>query len=91
MHTWYDSGEDVESFVIPLLLYANPTCASGCEVLRKSVLERDALFMGWIGLEAFPCFLIRRASVDGRWRRNSFEAGDSVADEMRIFILRLVG
>ena len=43
----YASGKDVESFVMPLLLCDNPTCASGCQVFRKSVLERDALFMGW--------------------------------------------
>ena len=55
--------------MIPLLLYDNPTCASGCQVLRKSVLDRDALFIDWIGLEVFPCLLIQRASVDDRWRR----------------------
>ena len=55
--------------MIPLLPYDNPTCASGCQVLWKSVLDRDALFMDWIRLEVFPCVLIRRASVDCRWRR----------------------
>ena len=53
-------------------------------MLRKLILKCDALFTGGIGLEALPCFLIWRASVDGRWRRDSFDAADSVADEMRI-------
>ena len=56
MHTWYASGKDVESFVKPLLLCENPTCARGCQVFRKSVLERDALFMGWIVM-SFLVFL----------------------------------
>ena len=39
------------SFVRLLLLYAIPTCASGCQVLRKSILKCDALITGGIGLE----------------------------------------
>ena len=44
MNTCYVSVEDVEFFMMPLLPYDNPTCASGCQVLQKSVVDRDALF-----------------------------------------------
>ena len=37
--------------------YDNPTCANGCQVPRKVVLNRDALFMDWIGLGCSLAFL----------------------------------
>ena len=42
--------------MMPLLLYDNPTCANCCQVLRKSVVERDALFMSW-NVMSFLVFL----------------------------------
>ena len=36
--------------MIQLLPYDNSTCANGCQVPRKVVLNHEALFMDWIGL-----------------------------------------
>ena len=57
-HMWNDSGEGVGSFLIRLMLDADPTCMSGCEVVMEYV---------WFGsdLRRVVILLSGGRSVDG--------------------------
>ena len=57
LHTWNDSGERVEFYLIPLMLDANPTCTSVCEVVMKYL---------WVGsdLKCVVILLSGGCSVD---------------------------
>ena len=63
LHTWNESGEGIEFYLIPLMLDADMMCTSDCEVVMKYL---------WVGsdLRCVAILLSGECSVDLAEREN---------------------